>query len=270
MTELCMSHPPDKAIDAEIASHRERLALITLERQQHETDKGESVKARTQVELVIRDLQDNAARNEIQRTNLQADLSALEAKILSKEGELHVVEPEYQDTLRQEANTKNALEQAEAKQGTLFAKQSRTTQFHSQSERDAYLRNESNKSSVYLQKRESTLEDVKGSAEMTTTILENKRQQEEEIKANLEKRKENIASFNVNLDEIRKRKAGLQERRKESWKEDSKLDQTVRHAREELGKAQRTLYTMMDKVGGHLQRPLYSGEVCSAYYTGES
>ena len=252
-------------METEIASYRERQALITLERQQHEADKADSIKARTQIELLIRDIEDTSARNEIQRESMQADLEALQADIDTKEAGLMQVEPEFEETLQEEVRIKAALEQSEAKQGTLFAKQGRASQFRTQSERDKYLRNECSKSRAYRKGRETTLEDVRASVKSTMELLGEKKRQEEELKVNLEKRKENVVGFSEELNGVRKRAAELNEKRKEGWKEESKLEQTVRHAREELGKAQRTLYTAMDRVGRAARMSERSQNVKSAY-----
>lgn len=50
--------------------------------------------------------------------------------------------------------------------------------------------------------------------------------------------------------------AELVERRKEMWREDSKVDGLMSRAAEELGKAERVLAGMMDKVRVLFQRKL--------------
>lgn len=237
-----------QALEAEIADFRERLELIKLDRQQAEADRRESHRARTQVELLIRDLEDASARNQKEHRELQRELEALQGEIQEKEDELEELEPKYDEALEEENRIRVELEQAEAKQQNLFDKQGRVSQFSSQSERDKYLRAEIKTSKQFLEERERSLQSVNSGIESTQSGLERSRAREEKARAELETKKKELAQMTTELGKVDSKHAELDEKRKEGWKEDSRLDATLTSAKEQLRNAERTLYATMDRV----------------------
>lgn len=219
-----------------------------MEKEQLEADKTEAIKAKTQVKLIIKDLEDASSRNEEQRETLQADLDELEASIAAKEKELEELEPKYQALLEQESDLKSRIEKAEAKQQSLYAKQGRATQFRTQSERDKYLNAQIRNSTNTLEGREKALEEVADEIENSKQVLEHRKKQQVELAETLEQRREEAKKYSASLSELNAKRAELVEKRKETWKEDEKLQQTVQHAAAELKKAEHGLRSMMDQV----------------------
>lgn len=179
---------------------------------------------------------------------MQRDLETLQDEIEQKETELREVEPRFEETNEKEAECRKELEQAETRQSTLFGKQGRASQFRTQAERDAFLRSESSKATSFLESRQQTLASTKREVAQTQRQLEASRQIEQQISEKLASSKANMGKWVEELDKRKAERDELQEQRKEAWKEDGKLEQTVGYAREELRKAERTLYSMMDRV----------------------
>lgn len=231
-----------------ISDQKEQLELITLEKQQLEAEKHESVKAKTQVELIIKDLEDIAGRNETEREALQADLAELEEQIIIKEQELEAIEPRFREVQAQEASVKAQIEQAEAKQQSLLAKQGRASQFRTQAERDKYLKAQIRNSTATLEGQQKALEGVADEIQSTKHVLDERKKLEAELRETLEVRREEAKKYTLELNDLNAKRAELVEQRKEVWKEDEKLQQTVSHASAELKKAENVLRTMMDRV----------------------
>lgn len=232
-----------------ISDQREQLELITIEKQQLEAEKHESIKAKTQVELIIKDLADTAGRNETEGEALQADLAELEEQIIVKEQELEAIEPRYRELQAQEASVKAQIEQAEAKQQSLFAKQGRASQFRTQAERDKYLNAQIRSSKATLEGQQKALQGVADDIENSKQVLNDRKKQEADLRETLEVRREEAKKYTLELNDLNTQRAELVEQRKEIWKEDEKLQQTVLHASSELKKAENVLRTMMDRVG---------------------
>lgn len=229
--------------------------MIKLEKEQLEADQRENIKAKTNVELTIRDLEDASERTEGEREALLADRRELEEAIASKEGDLASLDAKYTRLVEQEAAVKKEIEQAEAKQQSLFAKQGRAAQFRTQAERDRYLRTQIASSKTSLEGREKALDDVETEIESTEQLLSDRQKREVDLRQTLQQRREDAKKYSDELNELNGKLARLNEERKECWKADEKLTQTLTHARDELKKAENALRMTMDRVG-HESTPL--------------
>jgi structural maintenance of chromosome 3 (chondroitin sulfate proteoglycan 6) len=227
---------------------KDKIELVTVEREQQESDKRESHKAKTQVELLIKDLEEASTRNVRQRETLQADLEALQTEIEEKEEELEALEPRYQATLTQETAVRTQLEQAEAKQKTLYDKQGRASQFRTQKERDAFLRKEIDKDKAFLSNRERALDDSTININNAKETVETKKAKEAEIREELENRKDDMAKWNDELRKITKQRNEVDERKKEMWRDESSSARLAESAKLQLAEAEKTLYHTMDRV----------------------
>lgn len=158
------------------------------------------------------------------------------------------LEPNYEDTLGQEKDAKSALEQAEAKSQTLLAKQARTSRFATKAERDGYLRSEVKKAQQFLASRQDTLASTTRDMESVSSALENCKQREKELRQSIEKRKEDVARYSDEFNVFKRQTDELIEQRKQCWKEDNRLHNEASQIRDVMQTANRTLYSMMDRV----------------------
>ena len=75
---------------------------MTLEKATASAELDERVRARTQVECLIRDLEEAGEKGVGQKADLEAQLSDVEAKIKDKEIELMEVTPNWEDKCKEE------------------------------------------------------------------------------------------------------------------------------------------------------------------------
>jgi structural maintenance of chromosome 3 (chondroitin sulfate proteoglycan 6) len=219
------------------------------------------VKARTQIELLIRDLEDSSTRNQQEREELEGTLEELQADITEKEGELAKIGPDCAELVQRENEARRAMEQSEARQRSLFDKQGRASTYRNQAERDAFLRKAIDEDCAYLAKRESAREDIKRNLASAQSALQQNEKKQTESKQEIEKTRRDIQALAKETEELSGKRTALNERRKEAWKEEAKLEQTVRHANEEMKKAERVLYATMDRVSSRTVRPLVRSSV---------
>ena len=250
-------------MEAEIAELEEQRELLNLTKQQDEAEKREAIRARTQVELLIKDLEDTSERNAGLRQELQSNIEELEGEVSEKEAELTTVQPRYEQAQQKESEAQKLLEQAEAKQKSLFDKQGRAGQYRTQKERDAFLTRSIQESKAFLQRREKSLEDIERNIGNVSNNLDQYKARQEEIKKKLEDAKSSVGVQQKELDRITAQKAELEEKRKGIWKEDEKLNQTIAHAGDEKRKAEKSLNSMMDQV----RRTLSTGFVARADFS---
>ena len=158
--------------------------------------------------------------------------------------------PEWEEQRALESTEKRRLDEANANLNSLFAKQGRATKFRTKSERDAFLRQEIASVSAYKTNQASALEVTRGE-------LDTGRQSQNEIdiliqqvQGRLEDGRQKTKEISENLAGLKAQHTELTERRKDLWREDSKVDSLVSRASDELRTAERALAGMMDKVSG--------------------
>lgn len=235
-------------MEAEIAELREQRDLLTLTKQQDEAERREAVKARTNVELRIKDLEDVSEQNAGLRQDLLINIEELEGEVAKKEAELAGVQPRYEQAQQKEADAQKLLEQAEAKQKSLFDKQARAGQYRTQKERDAYLSQAIRDGKTFIEKSEKNLEDIERNVGNVKAMIGKNEVRQQQVKDSHEQGKNKVAEQQKQLDGVNSRLAELSEKRKQIWKEDEKLNQTIAHAKEEQGRSQKILHGTMDRV----------------------
>lgn len=223
--------------------------MIQLEREELEKEQRESRKAETQIQLLIKDLEDSLDRNKTLKEDLVHDLEELERDIETKETQLNDdILPKYQDLLTREGEAKRSLEISETKQRTLFDKQGRSKQFRTQKERDAHLRAQIATSTTYLQNREDALVTTNVDIEHVQTMIQGNRTRQAEVNDQSEKRKEDVLKLSRALEDLTSKRDERNEERKQLWQQAAGVEQRVSQARAARDKAQRMMYQTMDRV----------------------
>ncbi|KAF9173849.1 Structural maintenance of chromosomes protein 3 [Mortierella sp. AD011] len=235
------------ALEQEINGFRQHTELLLAEKRQLEHELDSQIKAKAQIELRIKDHEDNAEMTtEIKRRN-QEELTALENEIKAKELELSQVIPEFQALETEERQLSEALEQADLQRQTLYSKQGRSGQFKSKAHRDEWIRQEMHEiqQSYNTQTSQAALieTDLSGQRSQLSQITEKiqaMREQESKRKADSEDLFRELTSLKAERDR-------LTDQRKDLWREDAKMDSTLNNLREEHRKSERSLGASMDK-----------------------
>ncbi|RUS33289.1 hypothetical protein BC938DRAFT_472207 [Jimgerdemannia flammicorona] len=254
----------------------QRMGLLAMEKEQLLEDREEQVKARAQIELIIKDLEESQAQSGMGRVSGRdrdeceergrkrvigglgrwlhedfkrylAELETIEADIAAKEKELEQVVPQYETELAQESELNEQLADSEQQRQSLYAKQGRNAQFRTRQQRDDWLNKEIGeiKKTVDAQSKQ-----VKELEKEKTTLSARLGQIAEELQATREQlgnRKSSLDEMEGESNQLKEKKEELMDKRKEYWREDAKLDSTVKSCREEMQKAERVLTSTMDK-----------------------
>ena len=200
-----------------LSEKQQELDLLKLEKRSIASDKKEAVKAKTQVECIVRDLSDASASSAATREQLQADLVTLQERIDAKQVELDTITPELDAVTQDERDLKAQLEDAQTRVAALYSKQGRSKQYRTQKERDAFLNAEIDKLNLLVPDQERKLEHLDREIGSLQTAVNENAEAAEEIQRKLNGRvdeltaiKEDIASKNATkLDKIEERKCGF-------------------------------------------------------------
>lgn len=130
----------------------------------------------------------------------------------------------------------------------LHAKQGRSRQFSTQAARDKFLNDEIKSLKGYEKTQQKLVEnlttDVEGAKTQLEELMAATRQQAKEDA----ERRETLKNMGEEMAKHKGEVDAMQEQRKNLWREDGKLGQTVSNARTAMEDAQRSLQGMMDKV----------------------
>ncbi|WRT67771.1 uncharacterized protein IL334_004744 [Kwoniella shivajii] len=230
-----------------LTTAKHALSTTQLALRQYEAEMADLVRARTEIQCVIDDFSAAGEAGESRRAEVAAELESLEERIQEANERLDGLVDEAEQSLRTEKQARETLEITQSKLAVLFAKQGRAQQFTTKAARDKYLNGEIKALKDYekdQQKRVNSLQTDLNSARdqlaQVVTQTKERGQEETERREKLRTMAESVTALKGNLD-------GMQERRKELWREDGKLGQTVSNAKSEMDSAERSLLGMMDK-----------------------
>ncbi|KDQ62155.1 hypothetical protein JAAARDRAFT_450484 [Jaapia argillacea MUCL 33604] len=239
-----------KNLEKEISETKSTLTTLTLTRQGHTSELSDLHRTRTQLTCIITDLQASPSNNPSLLADLESDLAAIDEAIEDKEGELGEVKPLWEDVRRREVEERRELVGVEGRLGELFDKQGRVAQFRTKAERDAFL-------TSTISSLTSFQNTTKSSLTALQSTLANTRQALVDVEERIKGKEDEGGDARVRGREVgegikamRERLGEVEERRREGWREDTRLESLVGREKEELRGVERELGGMMDKDTG--------------------
>ena len=224
------------------------MKTLTFARQDAQSELTDFVRTRTEIECIIEDLRIAGMRAGGKHEELAAELAMVERHIVEKEDSLKALVPEWSTQKAQEVAERRKLDETNAKLGALLAKQGRTSKFRTKAERDAYLKQEIKSMETYRATQTAALENTKQEAAGIHQGLVEIDGKIAGVQRRLEEGRTLVRESSEQVSKLKDQQAELLERRKELWREDTKLDSLVSHAADEMRSAERSLAGMMDKV----------------------
>lgn len=206
------------------------------------------IRTSTELECIVEDLTAAGERSSGRREELEAELSSLNAEIAQTEGELAQLIPEWEQRKEAELTEKRSLELAKGQLGALYSKQGRLSKFHTQGERDNYLRSEIASVEAFKQNQLAALQAAQQGLASSRASLQDIEARSNDAETQADDGRERIKGLSVQMAALKNESAELTEQRKELWREETKLTSQISHASEELRSAERNLASMMDKV----------------------
>ncbi|KAG8765379.1 Structural maintenance of chromosomes protein 3 [Serendipita sp. 397] len=236
-----------QALELRIREKEQEKAVLLVTRRELEAEMSQLIKAKTEVECVVADMQSNQSQSANQRSSMEAQLAKIQKNLQFKEVEMMELEPEWDTAQKDARELRQSLETSQARLQILYSKQGRLGQFTSMAERDQFLKGEIKALKDYQKKQSQALEELKRTAQETKEHIDELGSRESDLQESLSSRQQQLKDLEDALGEKKDLRSAKTERRKELWREDAKLETTVGHARDELRNAERTLATMMDK-----------------------
>ncbi|GJJ08490.1 hypothetical protein Clacol_002708 [Clathrus columnatus] len=225
-------------------------SVLSLQKEETKAEMADLVRSRTELQCAIDDLRSAGEKNQEKRIGIEKELKLIEAEIQQKEGEVLELHPDLEETRNKEANERKKLSEMESRLSTLYAKQGRVTQFRTKAERDTFLNKEITSIRTYCATLANDLENLREGVRSNKEQRQRVQDRIEAVEVDVQQRREKIKELTETLNQLKEEQTAKAEQRKELWREDAKLENTVNHERDELQAAERNLASMMDKDTG--------------------
>ncbi|GAA5946350.1 hypothetical protein JCM10213_006535, partial [Rhodosporidiobolus nylandii] len=225
----------------------EKLEELKVEHRDASGERRDLVKARTQVECLVRDAEEAGKKATDRLALLERDLEAVSSEITSTEASLMETTPAWEDALARSSAMRDALTSAQTTLQQLYAKQGRQAQYGSRAERDQHLQQLLARHEATLAQRKAREEAIVREIEETKREVEEVGERRKELRREVDGREGTRDALVKELREVRREKEEKSEQRKELWKAEAKLDTQARHANEQLKAAEGVIRTTMDR-----------------------
>ncbi|KZT71044.1 RecF/RecN/SMC protein [Daedalea quercina L-15889] len=237
-----------QSLEQRISQIRTTLTTLGLTRTGAQSELTDLVRTRTELECTIADLRLAAERAGGKREGLQLELNSVGVSISEKEKSLSTLLPEWEAQRTLETEGKRRLDEARARLDALFAKRGRLDRFRTRAERDQFLRGEIASIDAYRTSQAGALDELRRSLQETERSLEDIATRSENDAGRVQAERQRSKDLAEQLLGLKEQHTELTERRKNLWREETKLDSLVTHAADELRTAERNLASMMDKL----------------------
>ncbi|KAG2123371.1 RecF/RecN/SMC [Suillus cothurnatus] len=234
-------------LEQEISQAKHSLQSLKISRKDAHSELNEFIRARTELECIVADLRTTSERDD---SALKQELASVQQATRDKERELRDLIPQWDKARTKESAEKRKMEEARSQLSALFAKQGRVNRFRTKAERDAYLKQEIASMEAYQRARSAALDSTRKDVTQKTQNIAEMERRVDNIQGSLEDGRTRVKDIGEQVTALREQQTELIERRKEFWREDTKLDGLLAHASDELRGAERNLAGMMDKDTG--------------------
>lgn len=233
-----------------IARIRKELTTTSLTRQGTQAEITDLIRARTELECTMADLDLAAERAGGQREQLQNELETVEEQIAEKEQSLTALMPQWEAHKARETEEKKRLDEARARLEALYAKRGRLEKFRTRAERDKYLRAEIASVEAYQRSQGQALETTRQELQTARESLREVEEADEAAKERADDGKDRARKIGEDIAALKQKHSESTEKRKELWREETKYKSLVDSEADELRTAERSLASMMDKDTG--------------------
>ncbi|KZP26277.1 RecF/RecN/SMC protein [Athelia psychrophila] len=233
-----------------ISTTTHALSSLGLSRTSAQSELSDLVGTRAELQCIIEDLRASSDLDGGKRAAFSAELNDVEKQIGAKERELAKVTPKWEAQRAKEGAEKRKEQEAQTQLQALYAKQGRMKRFKNKADRDAFLHKDMASVQEYITSRSGALEKSHGELDTTKESLKEVEGRIEDTFGSGEDGKTRLRELAEQLTKLKDEQAEVTEKRKEFWREDTKLSSLVNRAADERRSAENNLASMMDKDTG--------------------
>eukprot|EP00040_Diaphanoeca_grandis_P033645 m.206425 g.206425 ORF g.206425 m.206425 type:complete len:1211 (+) comp32953_c0_seq2:153-3785(+) len=213
-----------------------------------EADRSEQIKEHAKLELDVQE-ELSGVSNEKQTANkIKSELFRIRSEIKAKQEELKELKPKLKQAVKTQETVQAELDHTKLRQDELLGRETRTSQFNSADERDAWIADEIKSHTNALRQKKKMMKQSEDEVAKHNRDIENAKEELIERENQIEERKQRIESINTEFRDCKHRRDELTNQRNSLWSEDAKLDTQMSELKLALGKSERALYATTSKV----------------------
>ncbi|AEO68819.1 a9f72d17-a5da-429f-af1e-608aefbc3495 [Thermothielavioides terrestris] len=235
-------------LDQKAHELKQNLDLLAMERRQLDDDRKDAARARAKAELKAKHLDESRHAREQAQRKQEADLEEVRRKIKAAEADISKITPEYEKWKAEEARIRLQRDQAVAGKNRLLTKQTRSSQFKTRAERDAFLQQEINEATTSLGVQKANALDAKEQVKAVEASIAQLEKAIQDIRLNIEGYGANRVTLAEKLTKAQEAREQLHEERKRLRREEDRLSSLLSNTRAERDHAESTLSQSMDSA----------------------
>jgi structural maintenance of chromosome 3 (chondroitin sulfate proteoglycan 6) len=227
----------------QIQALKQEINAAKLEKKQYEDEKREKAKARAQVELEVQTLNESHTATQASKAARGKEIKSLKAQIKQAEQDLAKIKPQFDAETKKEKAVKARLDDEDATQQRLYAKQGRSARFKTKKDRDDWLQKQIDDTFQALGSFKATRVQTKSDVETQEKTIKSL---DYEIKQLQNQVAGGADDFEQQIQDKLHEKETMMDERKVFWRREAQLDSALAAARETLRQQERSLSHMMD------------------------
>ena len=211
-------------------------------------DKSEALQLVAKLELDVQELEGLVSNEDQDTLRIDNELMQLKKNIAATSTEIERVEPQLQKVTKDQELHQAEHDAAKARQEDLFSKQTRTSQFSSEEQRDRWIDSELKSLSSAIKEKAKSRKMLAADVEKTRQRIADDTEEIEEREDQIKSRRKRIEEINTEHRQARTNRDQLTNQRKKLWADDAALDNETEEAKSQLHKAVRSLHSSIGKV----------------------
>ena len=243
------THDAIRGIETQMKTKSNALRRNRMQLKDLEADQLTAISQRTKLELECKELQESIKTGaEIQKAN-EIELKTLSVEIAKAQKDLDGdIQPKYDAAVEMLTRLTNERDEAQKKVDGLYAKQGRGRKFVSRDDRDAYLASHIQELEADKTEKEAALRDNQDSLSGARRAISSAKIELGQKNANIDQLAETLQSLSKAIDEKKRVRLELHDKRKEQWRKSEELRERVKESRDSLHNCQSNLRKVMPRA----------------------
>ncbi|XP_046850172.1 structural maintenance of chromosomes protein 3-like isoform X2 [Xenia sp. Carnegie-2017] len=227
---------------------KEKIRDLGEQELQLDEERSEIVQNKTKLELDIKDFEDAKEGYRSTKQNYELELKDIRERIEKGQEELENMLPRFNKLKSTEEECSLRMEVCEQRRSQLFSKQGRTNQFQSKQQRDEWINNELKSLAKSISTKESQILALQETIKHLNASRENTEKAVRVIKDDFNEIRKEIDEASEKKHALTKQRDERTNKRKELWRVEAELDQTVETYKEDLYRRERVLRSSVSKA----------------------
>ncbi|RLN59466.1 hypothetical protein BBP00_00006477 [Phytophthora kernoviae] len=233
-------------IESNHRTKKQYLAQLVEEKKDQESERKELMEARYKLEMEVEELQEQIRTDGVHRSAASKEVEMVKREIEAKRAKLaNEILPAFQQAEHTHDQVTRNLQECQVQSEHLIAKQSRTSQFRTQQERDAYLQREISDIERLVRRKESDTASLRYSIEGLAHSIEGSERTLKQQMGELREHRRQVDSIGEEVLRLKEQRNDMNEERKEKWREENQISYDVRELKKKLSDGENSLQSTM-------------------------